>query len=87
MCASSHRFAGEFSARASQIARNVDRYEAEWRGEHPGQEPGPKLRRTWDRRAWSQARPDKVVPLGRTTAPTRAASIMILDWTPTESGE
>ncbi len=55
-------FAGEFSARASQIARNVDRYEAEWRGEHPGQEPGPKLRRTWDRRAWSQARPDKVVP-------------------------
>ncbi|WP_290512255.1 MobF family relaxase [Aeromicrobium sp.] len=55
-------FAGEFSARASQIARNVDRYEAEWRGEHPGQEPGPNLRRTWDRRAWSQARPDKVVP-------------------------
>ena len=25
--------------------------------------------------------------LGRTTAPTRAASIMILDWTATPSGE
>ncbi len=55
-------FAGEFSARVSQISRNVDRYEADWRREHPGAEPGPKLRRTWDRRAWSQARPDKVVP-------------------------
>jgi exodeoxyribonuclease V alpha subunit len=51
-----------FSARAAQITRNIDRYEAQWRSEHPGQEPGPSLRRTWDRRAWSQARPDKVVP-------------------------
>ncbi len=56
------RYAGEFSARAAQIARNVDRYESAWRTEHPGEEPGPKLRRSWDRRAWSQARPDKVVP-------------------------
>ncbi|MBA3780741.1 MAG: relaxase domain-containing protein [Nocardioides sp.] len=56
------RYAGEFSARAAQIGRNVDRYEAAWRTEHPGEEPGPKLRRSWDRRAWSQARPDKVVP-------------------------
>ncbi len=55
-------YAGAFSARASQIGRNVDRYEAGWRREHPGQEPGPKLRRSWDRRAWSDARPDKVVP-------------------------
>ncbi|MEJ7796752.1 MAG: MobF family relaxase, partial [Nocardioides sp.] len=55
-------FAGEFSARASQIGRNADRYEADWRREHPGAEPGPKLRRTWDRRAWAQARPDKVIP-------------------------
>jgi len=29
---------------------------------HPDEEPGPALRRTWDRRAWAQARPDKVVP-------------------------
>ncbi|MEJ7774942.1 MAG: MobF family relaxase [Nocardioidaceae bacterium] len=55
-------YAGEFSARAGQIARNVDRYEAHWRRDHPGEEPGPKLRRSWDRRAWSDARPDKVVP-------------------------
>ena len=55
-------FAGRFSARAAQIGRNIVRYEAQWRTEHPGEEPGPKLRQAWDRRAWSQARPDKVVP-------------------------
>jgi exodeoxyribonuclease V alpha subunit len=55
-------YVGAFSARASQIRRNVDRYEAAWRGEHPGEEPGPRLREAWDRRAWAQARPDKVVP-------------------------
>ena len=56
-------YAGRFSARAAQIGRNVDRYEAQWRTDHPGEEPGPKLRQAWDRRAWSQARPDKVVPM------------------------
>lgn len=55
-------YASGFSQRAAQINRNVDRYEAAWRAEHPGQEPGPRLRRTWDRRAWADARPDKVVP-------------------------
>ncbi|MEO6509503.1 MAG: MobF family relaxase [Nocardioides sp.] len=55
-------YAGGFSHRAAQINRNVDRYEAAWRTEHPGQEPGPRLRRAWDRRAWADARPDKVVP-------------------------
>ena len=55
-------YAARFSARAAQIGRNVDRYEAEWRPEHPGEEPGPRLRQAWDRRAWSEARPDKVVP-------------------------
>ena len=55
-------YAGKFSARAAQIGRNVEAYEATWRAAHPGQEPGPQLRRTWDRRAWSQARPDKVIP-------------------------
>ena len=55
-------YAGRFSQRAAQIGRNVDRYEAAWRIEHPGQEPGPRLRQTWDRRAWADARPDKVVP-------------------------
>ncbi|MFC7359495.1 MobF family relaxase [Nocardioides astragali] len=55
-------YTGGFSQRAAQITRNVDRYEAAWRAEHPGQEPGPRLRQTWDRRAWADARPDKVVP-------------------------
>lgn len=55
-------YAGRFSQRAAQITRNVDQYEAAWRAEHPGQEPGPRLRRTWDRHAWADARPDKVVP-------------------------
>ena len=31
--------------------------------QHPDQEPGPTLRRAWDRRAWSAARPDKVAPV------------------------
>lgn len=55
-------YAGAFSARAKQIESNIDTYEAEWRADHPGDEPGPALRRAWDRRAWSDARPDKVVP-------------------------
>jgi exodeoxyribonuclease V alpha subunit len=55
-------YVGAFSARTSQIHRNTDHYEAEWRREHPGQEPGPRLREAWDRRAWADARPDKVVP-------------------------
>jgi exodeoxyribonuclease V alpha subunit len=55
-------YVGAFSARAAQIRRNVDRYEAAWRAEHPGEEPGLRLREGWDRRAWAEARPDKVVP-------------------------
>lgn len=53
---------GAFSERAAQIGRNVDRYEAQWRAANPGQEPGPAVRRSWDRRAWKDARPDKIVP-------------------------
>lgn len=55
-------YVGAFSARTAQIRRNVDRYEARWRSEHRGDEPGPRLREAWDRRAWAQARPDKIVP-------------------------
>ncbi len=55
-------YVGRFSARTAQIGRNLDRYEAEWRHANPGAEPGPGLRQAWDRRAWAQARPDKVVP-------------------------
>ena len=56
-------FIGAFSARSAQIRRHVDRYEAAWRAEHPDQEPGPRLRESWDRRAWAEARPDKVAPV------------------------
>jgi conjugative relaxase-like TrwC/TraI family protein len=55
-------FVGVFSARAAQIRRNVDRYEAAWRTEHPGEEPGPRQREAWDRRAWAAGRPNKVIP-------------------------
>ena len=55
-------FVGAFSERAAQIGRNIDRYEAEWRSANPGQEPGPAVRRSWDRRAWKDARPDKIAP-------------------------
>lgn len=55
-------YVGAFSARTAQIRRNVDRYEAAWRSTHRGEEPGPRLREVWDRRAWAEARPDKVVP-------------------------
>jgi len=55
-------FTGPFSARAAQIRRNMDRYEADWRAANPGAEPGPKLRQSWDGRAWAEARPDKVIP-------------------------
>lgn len=55
-------YAARFSARAAQIRRNIERLEAEWRAAHPGEEPGPRIRQAWDRRAWAKARPDKVVP-------------------------
>jgi exodeoxyribonuclease V alpha subunit len=55
-------YAAAFSARAAQIARNVDRHERQWTAAHPGQTPGPVLRRAWDARAWAEGRPDKVTP-------------------------
>jgi exodeoxyribonuclease V alpha subunit len=56
-------YAGAFSSRSRQIEANIDRYEAQWRHDHPDEEPGPALRQAWDRRAWADARPDKVVPV------------------------
>ena len=53
---------GPFSARAAQIGRNADRYEADWTQAHPGEHPGPALRRAWDARAWAEGRPDKISP-------------------------
>src|SRR5665811_2366083 len=61
-------FVGPISARAAQIARNVDRIEATWRGAHPGAEPGPRLRRSWDARAWAQRPARQGRPQGRRRA-------------------
>src|SRR3954467_12276197 len=55
-------YVGPFSARAAQIGRKVDRYEREWTAAHPDEQPGPALRQAWDRRAWAEDRPDKVIP-------------------------
>jgi exodeoxyribonuclease V alpha subunit len=55
-------YVGPFSARALQIGRNTDRYEREWTVAHPGEQPGPALHQAWDRRAWAEDRPDKVIP-------------------------
>ena len=55
-------YASAFSQRAKQIGRDVACYEAEWRRDHRREKPDAGLRRTWDRRAWAEARPDKVVP-------------------------
>src|SRR3954447_24652482 len=55
-------YVGPFSARAAQIGRNLDRYERDWMQAHPGERPGPALRRAWDARAWADGRPDKVTP-------------------------
>src|SRR3954452_2127346 len=64
-------YVGAFSARAAQIRRNLDRYEAEWTAAHPGERPGPALRRSWDARAWADGRPDKVTPQPGTDLTTR----------------
>jgi hypothetical protein len=55
-------YAGPMSSRAGQIERNMDRYEREWLAAHPGNHPGPALRRAWHARAWAEGRPDKVTP-------------------------
>ena len=60
-------YVGPFSARAAQIGRNLDRYEADWRAAHPVEHPGPALRRGWDARAWAENRPDKVIPASSDT--------------------
>src|SRR3712207_852590 len=44
-------YAAAFSVRAAQIGRNIDRYERQWMAAHPGQTPGPGLRRAWDARS------------------------------------
>src|SRR5215211_910985 len=43
-------YVSPFSARAAQIGRNLDGYERDWMAAHPGEQPGPALRRAWDAR-------------------------------------
>lgn len=63
-------YVGAFSARAAQIGRHLDRYEAEWRRDHPDKEPGPRRRAAWDRRAWAEA------------ARTRSSPPTVPSWSP-----
>lgn len=53
------KYSAGMSKRATQISRNRDQLEAEWRAEHPGSTPGPAVVRSWDRLAWNLDRPDK----------------------------
>src|SRR5918998_3543410 len=55
-------YVGPFSARATQIGHNLDRYERDWIAAHPREQPGPALRRAWDTRAWAEGGPDKGIP-------------------------
>lgn len=48
-----------FSQRAAQVAGNKELLETQWREEHPGEEPGPRVVRSWDRLAWAMDRPQK----------------------------
>lgn len=64
-------YLGRFSRRAEQVARQIDRYEAEWRAANPDQEPGPGLWRVWDARAWKDQRPDKGIPVPAAEARAR----------------
>lgn len=57
--------AKSMSKRAQQIDRNVLRFEADWRAEHPGQEPDAATRRQWDQQAWAYERPRKRKTVGR----------------------
>ena len=50
-------FVGPFSARAAQVGRNREQYEAAWRAQHPGEEPGAALLRSWDASAWATGPP------------------------------
>lgn len=62
----------KFSSRRDQIRTNVEELEAQWRGEHPDEEPGPAEYRTWDQIGWDQQRPAKnrrQIDAGVLTAP------------------
>ncbi|WP_307812339.1 MobF family relaxase [Lacisediminihabitans changchengi] len=47
------------SKRSAQVQRNLARFEADWQAKHPGQEPGPVVRRRLEAMAWDHERPAK----------------------------
>ena len=53
------RFNPVMSKRSAQINRNLDRLEAEWEAEHPGEEIGPVLSARLQGFAWAHQRPGK----------------------------
>lgn len=53
------RFNQVMSKRAEQVARNLARFEAAWRRQHPGLEPGPAARSRLVSMAWDHDRPHK----------------------------
>jgi conjugative relaxase-like TrwC/TraI family protein len=75
-------YVGAFSARAAQITRNIDRYEAQWRAANPGQEPGRPLQLSWRARAWAEDRPGKIIPADGTELTARwVAELRALGYT------
>lgn len=47
------------SKRGAQVARNLDKFTAEWEATHPGVEPGPVVRARLHAKAWDHERPSK----------------------------
>lgn len=52
-------FNAVMSKRAEQVARNLGRFEKEWRSAHPDQEPGPAALTRLAAMAWNHERPHK----------------------------
>ncbi|GAA1055923.1 hypothetical protein GCM10017608_14200 [Agromyces luteolus] len=52
-------FNAVMSKRAEQVARNLARFEKEWRSAHPDQEPGPAAMTRLTAMAWDHERPHK----------------------------
>lgn len=52
-------FNGIMSKRSAQIGRNLDRLEAEWEAEHPGEMLGPVMTARLQGIAWTHGRPGK----------------------------
>ncbi|RXW33483.1 MobF family relaxase [Propioniciclava flava] len=52
-------FNGVMSKRSAQIKRNLDRLEAEWKAQHPGEALGPAMTARLQGIAWTHQRPGK----------------------------